>query len=164
MALNLKNALKAFSREDTARVDCGDGWTVEIKQYSSVLGLFSREQARLRTQGVLKEKSSDGIKKLPSVTLAGNKISVNGQEEDSYLLGSIENDIRFFVDNVLVGWEGLKDDDGVDVPYSKENAYEIMTEQGEAGHQLYRELFASSMDSTLFIKSVTDQVKDDAKN
>lgn len=164
MALNLNKALKAFSREDTARVDCGGGWTVEIKQYSSVLGLFSKEQARLRSQGVLKERNVDGIKKLPSVSLAGSKISVDGQEEDSYLLGSIENDIRFFVDNVLVGWEGLKDDDGADVPFSKDNAYEIMTEQGEAGHQLYRELFSSSMDSTLFIKSVSEQAKEDAKN
>lgn len=163
MSLNLKNALKAFSREDTARVDCGGGWTVEIKQYSSVLGLFTKEQARLRSQGVLKEKDSN-IKKLPSVSLAGNKTVATPAEEESYLLGSIENDIRFFVDNVLVGWDGLLDDDGNEVFFSRDVAYEIMTEQGEAGHQLYRELFGSSMDSTLFIKSVAEQAKEDAKN
>lgn len=163
MALNLNNALKAFSREDTATVDCGGGWTVEIKQYSSVLGLFTKEQARLRSQGVLKEKDSGG-NKLPSVKLAGKVEASIKDDEDTYLLGSIENDIRFFVDSVLVGWTGLLDDDGNVVPFSKEVAYEVMTEQGEAGHQLYRELFASSMDSSLFVKSVAEQAKEDAKN
>lgn len=158
------NALKAFQREDTAKIDCGAGWVVEIKPYSSVIKELSKVQAQMRTQGVLKSKNN-GVVKLPSVALANpTRNSLVDDDNDEFLLGSLENDIRFFCDNVLVGWEGLRDDDGNEVPYDKDTAYSVMTEQGEAGNQFYRELFASSMNASLFVKTLEQQIEEDAKN
>lgn len=165
MALKINNALGAYQREDTAKIDCGNGWLVELKPYSSVIKELSKVQAQMRTKGVLKSKNNN-IVKLPSVALANptKNSLVGGDDEEEFLLGSIENDIKFFCDNVVVGWEGLIDDDGNPVPFSKETAYQIMTEQGEAGHQFYKELFASSMNTSLFVKTMEQQIEEDVKN
>ena len=36
--------------------------------------------------------------------------------------------LRNYSENVLMGWEGIQDEAGVDVPYSPEKAYEYLTE------------------------------------
>ena len=37
-----------------------------------------------------------------------------------------EIQIRLFIDVCLVGWEGLEDDKGEPIPFSKENAFEVL--------------------------------------
>lgn len=162
MAISLKKALNNYNRMDTAKVDCGGGWFIEIRPFTSSYKALSKEKAKLRTSGVVEKK---GSVRLPSAKLDSNAPLFTDEDMDNeFLLGSIENDIQFFVDNVLVSWDGLVDDDGNAVPYSKENAMEILTQQGEAGHQLYRELFASSLDSKNFVKALSEQAGEDAKN
>lgn len=162
MAISLKKALNNYDRMDTAKVDCGYGWFVEIRPFSSAYKALSKEKAKLRSSGVVGKK---GSVMLPSAKLDTNAPLFTDEDmESEFLLGSIDEDIRFFVNNVLVSWEGLIDDDGNPVPYSKENALEILTEQGEAGHQLYRELFASSLDSKNFVRTLNEQAGEDAKN
>ncbi len=162
MAISLKKALMNYTRNDTAKADCGSGWFIEIKPFSSAYKALSKEKAKLRSTAVVEKK---GSVKLPSAKLDSNAPLFTDEDLDNeFLLGSIDNDIQFFVENVMVSWEGLIDDDGNAVPYSKENALEILTQQGEAGHQLYRELFASSLDSKNFVKTMKEQVEEDAKN
>lgn len=161
MALKLRNALKAFERQDTAKIDCGNGWFVELKQLSSCMKILAKAQADMRSKGsqTLPKKQMQ----LPSVSLASGR-TVEEPEENSYLLGSFEADVSFFVQNVLVGWTGLKDDDEKEVPFDQNVAMEIFLENGEPGKRLYRELLAASLDTTLFVQNMNEQLEEDAKN
>ena len=114
MAISLKKALNNYTRTDTAKVDCGGGWFIEIRPFSNSYKALSKEKAKLRTSGVVEKK---GSVKLPSAKLDTNAPLFTDDDLDSdFLLGSIENDIQFFVDNILVSWDGLVDDDGQPVP------------------------------------------------
>lgn len=162
MALKLRNALKVYERQDTAKINCGDDWFVEIKSLASCLKALSKAQAELRSKG--DKTISKKQHALPSVSLIGGKNNTVVEEEDSYLLGSLEADVRFFVQNVMVGWTGLFDDDHNEVLFSEEAAIELFLQNGEPGKRLYRELLAASLDTTIFIQNMNDQVAEDAKN
>ena len=63
-----------------------------------------------------------------------------------------------------VGWTGLLDDDGAELPYSKEIAQQVFLENGEAAQQLYRELLSASLDPKLFLKTANAQAEEDGGN
>ena len=159
MALKLTKALQAYDRLDVATVDCGNGWLYQIKSFSSVAKHFAREQARVRAAG--------GMKKSYVATASVDMSSVHKTvevDDSPWLLGSFEADIEFFLDNMSVGWTGLLDDDGAELPYSKEIAQQVFLENGEAAQQLYRELLSASLDPKLFLKTANAQAEEDGGN
>jgi len=134
---------------------------VEIKPFSSAIKSLTKIQAELRSKGVLQ----DTKKQVSSASLSlVNPNYAMTEDSNPWFLGSKEADARFFVDNMIVSWRGLVDDNGNDVPFSRETAMEIFLENGEPGQQLYRELIASSLDTSLFVKTLEEQVKEDSKN
>lgn len=159
MALKLTKALQAYDRLDVATVDCGNGWLYRIKSFSSVAKHFAREQARVRAAGGMKQT----YVATASVDMSGahKTVEVN---DSPWLLGSFEADIEFFLDNMSVGWTGLLDDDGAELPYSKEIAQQVFLENGEAAQQLYRELLSASLDPKLFLKTANAQAEEDGGN
>ena len=159
MALKLKKALQAYDRLDVATVDCGNGWLYQIKSFSSVAKYFAREQARVRAAGGMKKT----YVATASVDMSGAHKTVE-VEDSPWLLGSFEADIEFFLDNMSVGWTGLLDDDGAELPYSKEIAQQVFLDNGEAAQQLYRELLSASLDPKLFLKTANAQAEEDGGN
>ena len=159
MALKLKKALQAYDRLDVATVDCGNGWLYRIKSFSSVAKHFAREQARVRAAGGMKKS----YVATASVDMSGVHKTVE-VDDSPWLLGSFEADIEFFLDNMSVGWTGLLDDDGAELPYSKEIAQQVFLENGEAAQQLYRELLSASLDPKLFLKTANAQAEEDGGN
>ena len=154
MALNLTKALSAYDRTDTTKVDCGGGWTWEIKPFSAVAKIFSKEQARMRSLGVAKKK----VAKTNSAVLTNiDQIT----QDNEHMLGTYDADVAFFIENLSVGWDGLLDDTGTQVPYSAEAAEEIFTKNGSAGEQLFKELVMSSLDQALFVRGGADDVAQD---
>lgn len=149
MAISLKKALSAYDRIDTAKVDCGNGWFYEIKPFSAVTKIFSKEQARIRTMGVAKKK----VGKTNSAAITGVDAP---EKENEYMLGTYEADVAFFIEHMSVGWEGLQDDNGAEVLYSAENAEEVFTKNGTVGEQLFKELFLAAMDTALFVRGTED--------
>ena len=111
MALKLTKALQAYDRLDVATVDCGNGWLYQIKSFSSVAKHFAREQARVRAAGGMKKS----YVATASVDMSGVHKTVE-VDDSPWLLGSFEADIEFFLDNMSVGWTGLLDDDGAELP------------------------------------------------
>lgn len=163
MALSLTKALLPYDRQDTAQVECGGGWIVEVKPYSSVIKELSRQQAKLRSSGVLKDKKKNGTTQ--SASLSSNPLaSLFGGEDEEFLLGSYEADVKFFVHNSIVGWIGLVDDDGNDIPFSADVAIDIFVNYGEPGKRLYREVLACTLDTERFIKTTEQQAEEDTKN
>ena len=159
MALKLKKALQAYDRLDVATVDCGNGWLYQIKSFSSVAKHFAREQARVRAAGGMKKS----YVATASVDMSGAHKTVE-VDDSPWLLGSFEADIEFFLDHMSVGWTGLLDDDGAELPYSKEIAQQVFLENGEAAQQLYRELLSASLDPKLFLKTANAQAEEDGGN
>ena len=159
MALKLTKALQAYDRMDVATVDCGNGWLYQIKSFSSVAKYFAREQARVRAAGGMKKT----YVATASVDMSGAHKTVE-VEDSPWLLGSFEADIEFFLDNMSVGWTGLLDDDGAELPYSKEIAQQVFLDNGEAAQQLYRELLSASLDPKLFLKTANAQAEEDGGN
>ena len=159
MALKLTKALQAYDRLDVATVDCGNGWLYQIKSFSSVAKHFAREQARVRAAGGMKKS----YVATASVDMSGVQKTVE-VDDSPWLLGSFEADIEFFLDNMSVGWTGLLDDDGAELPYSKEIAQQVFLENGEAAQQLYRELLSASLDPKLFLKTANAQAEEDGGN
>ena len=159
MALKLTKALQAYDRLDVATVDCGNGWLYRIKSFSSVAKHFAREQARVRAAGGMKKS----YVATASVDMSGAHKTVE-VDDSPWLLGSFEADIEFFLDNMSVGWTGLLDDDGAELPYSKEIAQQVFLENGEAAQQLYRELLSASLDPKLFLKTANAQAEEDGGN
>lgn len=159
MALKLKKALQAYDRLDVATVDCGNGWLYQIKSFSSVAKHFAREQARVRAAGGMKKS----YVATASVDMSGVHKTVE-VDDSQWLLGSFEADIEFFLDHMSVGWTGLLDDDGAELPYSKEIAQQVFLENGEAAQQLYRELLSASLDPKLFLKTANAQAEEDGGN
>lgn len=159
----LSNALRAFSREDTTNIDCGNGWLVEIKQFSQAMPALRKVQAEQRAAGKERTKPKAAA---PSVVL-GDPLALaarEASEKDNYMLGSKEADYGFFAKEVIVGWTGLKDDDGNEVPYSTDTAYEVLMTTGTPGEQLYRELLQCSLDSSLFMVRGEQRAEEDTKN
>lgn len=152
MAISLKNALKAYDRVDVAEIDCGNGWTCEIHSFNSVAKQFSKEQARIRARG--------GMNKRKVQTASAVYVQPDGTvkvtDENSYLLGSYEADVDFFVEYVLEGWSGLKDDTGKNVAYSQDTARKLFLENGEPAKRLLQELYWASLDNENFVNNATD--------
>lgn len=165
MAISLTKALLAYDRLDTAFVNCGGDWVVEIKPFSSVIKELSRQQAKLRSTGVIKDKKKKDST-TQSVALANPTLAdLMGQDEDDqHLLGSYEADIKFFVHNVIVGWEGLADDEGIPVEFSTDAALGLFLNNGEPAKRLYRELLACTLDTARFVKTIEEQAEEDTKN
>lgn len=159
MALKLKNALKAYDRIDVAEIDCGNGWTCEIRSFGSVSKEFSKVQAQIRSKGGVKKKTT------ASAVYVNPDGSITASDKNPYLLGSLEADVDFFVDNILVGWSGLYDDDKQEVQFSPKVAKEIFLENGKPAEQLLHELMFASLDSGNFVAPVvTTQAEEDGKN
>lgn len=151
------NALSSYNRVDTIEVDCGS-FSVELKSFQSVFKELGDEQTRLRSEGLLApEPTSQPRKRLTRTAAALHP--VQRTEETMYLLGSKERDQRFFAEHVLVGWKGLIDDDGKEVPYSVDSAMALFASPG--GEELYSELTIMALDLSNFagVRSVGDDVK-----
>jgi hypothetical protein len=159
MALQLKKALSAYDRLDVADVDCGNGWICQVKSFASVVKVFAKEQARVKAIGGFKKKAQTA-----SAVLLQPDGTPTITDDNPYLLGTFEADVEFMVDNILVGWTTLIDDDGTEVPYSKDNALELFLENGAVAEQLYRELIGVSLNSTNYVKPLTAQAEEDGKN
>lgn len=155
------NALNLYRRVDTIEVDCGS-FSVELRSYHSLFKELGDEQIRLRSEGILPkvEATPQPRKRLTSsaARMKGKEAPVQ-QETSEYLLGSLERDQRFFAEKVMVNWHNLVDDDGVEVPFSAEQAMELFAAPG--GLELYAELMATSLDLANFagVRSVTDDAK-----
>lgn len=159
MAISLRNALKAYDRVDVAEVDCGNGWICQIKSFGSVSKQYAKEQARIRARGGKDRKAVTN-----SAVLVNADGTFSMKDENPYLLGSFEADVDFFVEYQLQGWTGLKDDDGKDVPYSKEVARELFLQNGKPAERLLQELVYASFDNKNFIATATSQAEEDGKN
>lgn len=163
MAISLTKALLPYDRQDTAQVECGGGWIVEVKPYTSVIKELSRQQAKLRSAGVTKDKKKNTATQ--SASFSSNPLSsLFGGDDEEFLLGSYEADVKFFVHNSIVSWTGLVDDAGNEIPYSTDVAIDIFVNYGEPGKRLYREILACTLDTERFIKSVEQQAEEDTKN
>ena len=55
---------------------------------------------------------------------------------------SLDLQMEAVAHTVLIGWRGLTDDDGSDVPYSPEKAMELFRSEG--GYQVYRQIVAEA--------------------
>lgn len=158
MAIKLTKALAAYDRLDVTTVDCGNGWLWKIKSFTSIVKIFAREQARIKAAGGLKK----AVAQTASVEMSAAEPLLN--VDDPWLLGSYEADVEFFTENLSVEWEGLNDDDGNSVPYSKDNVLDILLENGKVGEQLYRELLAASLNAKLFLRTANAQAEVDGGN
>lgn len=152
MAISLRNALKAYDRIDVADIDCGNGWVCQIHSFNSVAKQFSKEQARIRARGGMNKRKVQTA----SAVYVNPDGSVNVTNENPYLLGSLEADVDFFVEYVLVDWSGLKDDKGIDVPYKKETARALFLENGKPAERLLQELYWASLDNENFVNKGED--------
>lgn len=160
MAIKLGKAMSAYDRVDTTDVDCGNGWICEIRSFPSVVKEFAKIQAKIRAKGGMKPKA-----KTQSASYAEiNGLTLPVDDKDPWLLGSFEADVDFMVDHLLINWRGLKDDDGVDVPYTPDAAREVFLENRPASEQLYREFITVSLDNKNFVRTVNQQAEEDGKN
>lgn len=161
MAIAISKALVSFDRYDTAEIKCGDGWFMEIKAFP--MKLLAKEQAKRRSKGKGKKKEHV-VPSLAQQEDFFNDVLTSDGEEETWLLDTYENDVDFFVENILVGWRGLTDDTGLEVTYSQEDAKSVFLDNGEPGKRLYRELLMSSMQSGIFVKTLEKQAEETAKN
>jgi hypothetical protein len=133
MTIKLNNALTPFQRADQVEINCGNDWYITIRQAA----IYNQEF------------------RAASLKYAGNKgdktlVGVNSPT------GNDEKDYEFFCEILLVGWRGLTDDDGKEVPYSKEVAIEIF-KSSKQGKVLFHKLLRAASDDEMF--SYEDEVK-----
>jgi hypothetical protein len=126
MTIKLNNALNPFQRAEQVEINCGNGWYITIRQAA----IYNQEfrAASLKYAGNTKDKSLVGIN------------SPTGNDEKDY---------EFFCEILLVGWKGLKDDDGKNVPYSKKVAIEIF-KSSKQGKVLFHKLLKAASDDGMF--------------
>lgn len=159
MALQLRNALKAYDRVDVADIECGNGWVCQVRSFGSVAKQYAKEQARIRARGGKQKKAVTN-----SAVLVGADGNVQLTNDNPYLLGSYDADVDFFVEYMLDGWSGLKDDAGAEVPYSKDNARELFLQNGKPAEQLLHELIYASLDNQNYVGAANEQAEVDGKN
>lgn len=155
------NALNMYRRADTVEVDCGT-FSVELRSYQSLYKELGDEKVRLRSEGILPAESVTPQPRKRKTTTAARMQGVDAAatgDNIEFILGSKERDQRFFAEHVLVNWKGLKDDDGVEVPYSADAAMELFNSPG--GDELYSELLVAALDPMNFVdvKSLTEDAK-----
>lgn len=158
-------ALTPFRRNDTATVDCGNGWMVEIKQFQSVMPELRKAQAAHRAAGG--NKTTPSKARAQSVVLAMDpmqELIQSTKEEDKTFLGTKQADMHFFAEHFISGWTGLVNDEGKEVPYSVDIAYMLLSQTGSEGEQLYNELLMCSMDTKLFVVQPAQMAEEDAGN
>lgn len=159
MSLKLRNALKAYDRVDVAEIDCGNGWICNIRSFGSVSKEFTKIQAQIRSAGGTKKKTT------ASAVYVNPDGTITASDKNPYLLGSLEADVDFFVDHILVDWKGLYDDDKQEVQFSPKVARQLFLENGKPAEQLLHELMFASLDSANFVAPVvTTQAEEDGKN
>ena len=124
MDIKLNNALKPFARAEEVEVDCGGGWFISVRQ------------AAIHNQGfraaVLKYKTND-------------KRLVNG----SGLTGYDDTDYKFFCENMITGWRGLKDDEELPVEFTPLIAEEIFKSSSQ-GKVLFHKLMGIATTDSIF--------------
>lgn len=158
-------ALTPFRRNDTTLVDCGNGWMVEIKQFQSVMPELRKAQAVHRAAGG--NKTTPSKARAQSVVLAMDpmqELVQSTKEEDKTFLGTKLADMRFFAEHFIAGWTGLVDDAGTEVSYSADVAFQVLSQTGTEGEQLYNELLMCSMDTKLFVVQPSQMAEEDAGN
>lgn len=155
------NALGLYNRVDTVEFDCGS-FSVELKQFSSVFKELGDEMVRLRAEGILPqvEATPQPRKRMTRTASQVKPKEPTAAPESEFILGSMERDQRFFAEHVMVGWKGLMDDSGAEVPFTVDNVILLFNEPG--GVDLYAELLMASMDVTNFVG--VSSIKDDIKN
>jgi len=65
--------------------------------------------------------------------------------------------VDVYADTIILGWSGLKDENGADFPFSKDNARKLLTDLPD----LFAQIRAVAEDQTLFRQEILEQ---DAKN
>lgn len=158
--LKLKNVLSAYDRVDTTEVDCGNGWTCEIRSMKSKIKELARLQSQVRAKGGIKPKKTQSAQYAEIGTLA---FAVS-DDDNPYFLGTFEADVDFMVSHLLVGWKNLKDDDGNEVPYTPENARSLFLDNRPSSEELFREFMTVSMDDKNFVRTASQQAEEDGKN
>lgn len=148
MAISIKKALKPFSRKDTVDINCGGDWNITIRSFAAGAS-DSLMKIRAEQAGKGQAKTERNTKKAASISLTKNE-NLLYTPGTKFFTDSQEGDFDFFIENVLVGWSGLLDDESNPVPYSQETAFEIFS-QGKEGLQLYDELLRCSLDASLFV-------------
>lgn len=90
------------SAEDGTMVDMGDGLVVTVARIGN-------------------KKYNESIKK----QTAPHQRQIRNKNLPDEVFETIMN--HAIADAVLIGWDGLQDENGVNIPYSKEKAFEIMS-------------------------------------
>jgi hypothetical protein len=121
--MGFSNILTEFDRADETRIDCGS------------FGIVLRPM----------NMANPEYRKAVLSVARGKKNSV--AKKDGLLGGTLEEDIQIFCKTVVVGWDGVKDDDGKVVPFSVSACFEMLN--SKAGRGLYLKLAdAAAQDDT----------------
>lgn len=149
---NFNKALSPFKRLPDLEVDCGNGFSVVVRQTA----IFNQEYRALSIKWLRSyERKNNSGKKLKRVSVADNMgvQSLTGTNDR-------DADISYFIDVLLVDWSGLCDDNKKPIPFSSKNAYELFTDS-EEGWILIQLLVQQSTNDANF--AVNEQATDAPK-
>lgn len=128
MTLNVGKALAAFDMADFVDLDCG---TFDI---------------RIRQAALHNERFRAAVAKRTMKAKRQNLVPDKGS-----MTGNFEQDVDLFLDVVVEGWgeRPLVDDDGEQVPYSKEVGRELFTTT-QKGKVLFGKVMQAAVQDDLF--------------
>lgn len=148
------SALKPFSRLSEIVVDCGNDFEVTVRQTA----IYNQEYRSKATQWLQTYDRQNKGKKRKHVSVAGafGVESITGT-------GDRQADIEYFIDVLLIGWVGLKDDANEEVPCNADNARELFGGSDEGWTLLQLLVQQSTNDSNFVAAEAADEAANIAK-
>lgn len=122
---------------------------------------YTKTREKLIESGVIKD-TVDITKNNKLIVEKNKEISISNDTEVSndFMLGSAQNDVDFFIDNILMGWEGITDDSGRVIPFTKDSAKAFFDpEKKETQKLVSRLIITASQEENFEDKEVNDTVK-----
>lgn len=129
--MKIKNVLGKYGVRETAIVEVGEGFEVTVCQAAKHNQTY---QAKLLKYQM---NQNDPLQEFT----------------DAETL--FRHDVMFFIDVLLIGWEGLTDDDDNNVPFSRDNAIELfLGECDDAEDRASRRLLFYKLNAACFNESL----------
>lgn len=137
MAKLSKFAIDLESAKNGVTVDLGDGLSVTVAQAGA---------GNPRYQKVLRQLLKPYERQLKANTL----------DDDVF-----EDQVtKAYVEAVLLGWKGLEDDEGNEITYSKDKAYEILSNKENFAFK--QQIIDLANEQAVFAKELKDDTKSNA--
>lgn len=121
----------------------GQGWVLEtVRSDSLAFQPFSRQFSKARAVAEIDETTLSVLRQIEEATEKGEDAAglVKGLDEDSCIaVDSLSSRLSAVnrnppakeVSKLVVGWKGMKDADGNDIPFSKESLLSLLSDSGE---------------------------------